>query len=148
MPEAGPQAVVDAAAPHWLCAAADLAERGTARVFDLLLWGRPARGFVLRFDGRVVGYVNRCLHVPVEMDWQPGEFLDHDRRWIVCSIHGASYDPTDGGCIGGPCGRGRLLRIELAERDGQVYWYSSRDLRPAPAAAPDAAPDSASESPP
>ena len=28
------------------------------------------------------------------MDWQPGEFLDADRRWIVCSIHGATYEPA------------------------------------------------------
>jgi hypothetical protein len=36
----------------------------------------PARAFALRFDGRVVAYLNRCAHVPTEMDWQPGEFLD------------------------------------------------------------------------
>ena len=76
---------------HVLCESSALAERGSARVFDVLLWGHPARAFALRFDGRVVAYLNRCAHVPVEMDWQPGEFLDHDRRWIVCSIHGAIH---------------------------------------------------------
>ena len=75
-----------------LCASADLVERGRAFVFDVLLWGRPARAFVLRFDGRLVGYINRCGHVPVEMDWQPGEFLDQDKRWIICAIHGARCD--------------------------------------------------------
>ena len=130
MPEAAlPPAAGELPAQH-LCASADLQERGQARVFDLLLYGAPARGFALRFDGRVVGYVNRCVHVPTEMDWQEGQFLDMDRRWILCSIHGAAYEPADGRCVGGPCGRGKLTAITLQERDGQVYWYPSRDIRP------------------
>jgi nitrite reductase/ring-hydroxylating ferredoxin subunit len=61
------------------------------------------RAFALRFDGTVRAYLNRCVHVPTELDWQPGEFLDLDKRWILCSIHGASYEPADGRCVGGPC---------------------------------------------
>jgi nitrite reductase/ring-hydroxylating ferredoxin subunit len=113
-----------------LCAADALEDRGLAHVFDLLEYGRPVRGFVLRFDGRVVGYLNRCQHVPTEMDWQEGHFLDSAREWILCSIHGAAYDPADGRCVGGPCGRGRLTALQVEERDGQVYWYPSRDLQP------------------
>lgn len=113
-----------------LCEAAALQERGQAHVFDVLLYGAPARAFALRFDGRVVSYLNRCVHVPTEMDWQPGEFLDMDRRWILCSIHGAAYEPSNGRCVGGPCGRGRLTPIRVEERDGKVYWYPSQDIRP------------------
>ena len=113
-----------------LCASGELAERGRAIVFDVVLWGGPARAFALRFDGRVVAYLNRCAHVPTEMDWQPGEFLDMDRRWILCSIHGAAYEPADGRCVGGPCGRATLMGLATDERDGQVYWYPSRDIRP------------------
>ncbi len=121
-----------AAAPVQLCRADALVERGNALVFDVLVWGQPARAFALRFDGAVVAYLNRCQHVPVEMDWQPGEFLDADRRWIVCSIHGATYDPADGRCVGGPCGRGRLMRVATTERDGMACWFPSRDIRPLP----------------
>lgn len=134
MPEAG-AANGERAAEH-LCASADLAERGTAWVWDVLEYGRPARAFALRFEGRVVAYLNRCAHVPAEMDWQPGQFLDMDRRWILCSIHGAAYEPADGRCIGGPCGRGRLQAIGVEERDGQVYWYPSRDIAAVPFDAP------------
>jgi nitrite reductase/ring-hydroxylating ferredoxin subunit len=116
--------------PQWLCAGADLPEAGKAVGFDVLQYGAPVRAFALRFGGRVVCYLNRCLHVPVELDWQPGEFLDADRRWILCSIHGAAYEPADGRCVGGPCGRGRLAALKVEERDGQVYWYPSRDIRP------------------
>jgi len=121
--------------PAWprqrLCAADALPDKGRALVFDVLHYREPARAFALRFEGRVVAYLNRCVHVPAEMDWQPGKFLDADARFILCSIHGAVYEPASGRCAGGPCGRGKLTAIDVEERDGQVYWYASRDTRPA-----------------
>jgi nitrite reductase/ring-hydroxylating ferredoxin subunit len=144
------EAATPPAAPEILCASAELSERGRAIVWDVLQGGQPARAFALRFDGRVVAYLNRCAHVPTEMDWQPGEFLDSDRRWILCSIHGAAYEPANGRCVGGPCGRGRLTALQLEERDGQVYWYPSRDTRPVPfdALAGEMDPPSAGTAPP
>ena len=152
MPEA-PQAAPPTApsAPLPLCASSDLAERGRALVFDVLLWGQPARAFVLRHDGVLRGYINRCVHVPVEMDWRPGDFLDMDKRFIVCSIHGATYEPAQGRCVGGPCGRGKLIALQVDESDGQACWYPSRDIRPVPpggASAPAAPPPPTPTSPP
>ena len=121
-------------APQRLCASADLVERGKAVVFDVLLWGQPARAFALRFNGQLVAYINRCAHVPVEMDWQPGEFLDHDKRWIVCSIHGATYEP---------CGRSKLMRLTVAEHGDWACWYPSVDIQPVlpvPPSAPESTP--------
>ena len=134
--------VLPAAVGLALCDARTLEEKGRAWVWDVLQYGRPARAFVLRFEGALRGYLNRCVHVPTEMDWQPGEFLDIDKRVILCSIHGAAYEPRDGRCVGGPCGRGRLTPVRVEERDGQVYWYPSRDIQPVPFDAP------APESPP
>jgi nitrite reductase/ring-hydroxylating ferredoxin subunit len=116
--------------PERICASSELAERGRGVVFDILERGRPARAFVLRVDGTVVGYLNRCAHVPAEMDWQEGEFLDAERRFIVCSIHGASYEPATGRCAGGPCGRGRLQALRVIEAGGEVGWYPDDVLRP------------------
>ena len=127
MPE-HPSGPADGGEP--LCASAELAERGRAYVFDVLEYGRSVRAFALRIDGQVVAYLNRCVHVPAEMDWQPGEFLDSAREYILCSTHGAAYEPRSGRCIGGPCGRGRLTALSVSERDGMVYWYPSRDIRP------------------
>jgi nitrite reductase/ring-hydroxylating ferredoxin subunit len=133
MPEPA-AAAEDDSTPTWpaapLCASSALEERGRAWVWELMEYGRMQRAFALRFEGRVVAYLNRCVHVPTEMDWQPGEFLDMEKRWILCSIHGASYEPRDGRCVGGPCGRGRLRSVPVTELDGQVYWYPSRDLQP------------------
>jgi nitrite reductase/ring-hydroxylating ferredoxin subunit len=113
-----------------LCLSAELAEHGRAFGWDVMEHGRPQRAFVLLIDGVPRAYLNRCLHVPVEMDWNPGEFLDSERRYILCSIHGAAYEPRDGRCVGGPCGRGRLTALDVREEAGQVYWYPCRDIRP------------------
>lgn len=135
LPESLPAAVLVELAEH-LCDARALEERGRAKVWSVMQFGQPVSAFALRFDGRVVAYLNRCAHVPAEMDWKPGEFLDADRRWLLCSIHGAAYEPADGRCVGGPCGRGRLQALAVEERGGQVYWYPSHDIRPAPIEAP------------
>jgi nitrite reductase/ring-hydroxylating ferredoxin subunit len=123
--------VAAAAAPQVLCESAALEEKGRAVLFDVLHFREPARAFALRFDGGVVAYLNRCVHVPTELDWQPGEFLDAGREFIICSIHGASYEPRSGRCTGGPCGRGRLTRIDAYEIEGAVWWQPSRDTQPA-----------------
>ena len=127
---AGALRALPAPAPQRLCADVDLRERGRAIVFDVLHFRAPARAFALRFDGRVVAYLNRCVHVPTELDWQPGEFLDADREFIICSIHGAAYAADTGRCIGGPCGRGRLVPLDVVERDHAVWWLPTRDTRP------------------
>ena len=113
-----------------LCRSDELIERGKGIVFDVMLWRQPARAFALRIDGRVVAYINRCAHVPTELDWTPGEFLDAARETIVCAVHGAQYSPASGHCLGGPCGRGRLMPVTVSESGGEVTWYPSRDIAP------------------
>ena len=121
----------DVASAVRLCASDELIEKGNARAFEVLHFRQPARGFALRFDGEVVAYLNRCLHVPMEMDWQPDEFLDSSKEYILCATHGAVYQPQTGRCVGGPCGRGKLKPIDVEERDGVVYWYACMDTKPA-----------------
>lgn len=116
--------------PQHLCASDVLKERGDAVTFDILEFGRKAQAFALRFNGVAVAYVNRCAHVPAEMDWQPGQFWDHERRFIICSVHGALYDPPNGHCVMGPCRGARLHAIEIKEEGGQVHWYPSERIQP------------------
>jgi nitrite reductase/ring-hydroxylating ferredoxin subunit len=115
---------------RFLCRSDELIERGKGVIFDVLLWRQPARAFALRIDGRVVAYINRCAHVPTELDWNPGEFLDAERTTIVCAVHGAQYAPASGHCLGGPCGRGRLMAVAVSESGGEVTWYPSQDIAP------------------
>jgi nitrite reductase/ring-hydroxylating ferredoxin subunit len=116
--------------PRFLCASEALVERGDAVTFDVREFGRPAQAFALRFDAVPVAYVNRCAHIPAEMDWVPGQFWDQDRRHIICSVHGALYEPPTGQCVAGPCRGARLHAISLKEEGGQVYWYPSERIQP------------------
>lgn len=117
--------------PVPLCAASELTEGGDAVLFDVLEFGSTVRAFAIRFEGRAAAYVNRCAHVPVELDWQPGRFFDDTKQWLICSVHGAVYEPLTGHCVAGPCTNRRLKAIRVEERDGQVYWYPTEHLQPA-----------------
>lgn len=117
-------------APQYLCDAADLEEGGDAVTFEVLEWGQMAPAFAVRFDNLAVAYLNRCAHVPSELDWQPGKFFDLDKRYIICAVHGALYDPPNGQCVSGPCPGARLTAIRLSEENGKVYWYPSDRFQP------------------
>lgn len=114
---------------HALCSSRDLINGGQAVPFDVVYAGQTCRAFAVRFEGRVHAYLNRCTHVAMEMDWQPNRFFDDTGRWLLCSTHGAVYQPDTGACAGGPC-RGGLIKIPLEERDGVVSWQSQYPLHP------------------
>jgi nitrite reductase/ring-hydroxylating ferredoxin subunit len=113
-----------------LCPSADLVEGGSAVSFDVIFAGQPCRAFAIRYEGRVHAYLNRCAHVAMEMDWLPDRFFDDTGRWLLCSTHGAVYEPDSGACAGGPC-RGGLVKITLTEGDGMVHWHTAQNLQPA-----------------
>lgn len=112
-----------------LCNAADLRNGAEAVPFDVLYYGRACRGFAIRFQDQAYAYLNRCAHVPMEMDYQPNQFFDSTGQWLLCATHGALYSPQTGACRGGPC-RGGLVPIALSEHDGVVHWHTSHHLKP------------------
>ena len=112
-----------------LCNAADLVEGGLAVPFDVVYAGQTCRAFAVRFQGQPHAYLNRCSHVAMELDWQPDRFFDDTGRWLMCATHGAVYEPATGECRGGPC-RGGLVKIELSEQGGVVFWHPAYNLRP------------------
>ena len=95
--------------------------------FEIEYFGEAAPAFVIRYGGAVFGYLNRCGHRPMELDWHEGEVFDLEGRSLICSTHGASYAPESGRCLGGPCGGTPLLRLAVAERGGNVYYLGTED---------------------
>lgn len=73
------------------------------------------RGFVFRRSGKVYGYLNRCPHLGIELNWMPGRFMDSDNCFIQCSTHGALFLPDSGECIAGPCQGEALTPLEVSE---------------------------------
>ncbi len=109
-----------------LCDSSALSEAGDGLRFA---WRGPRgeqQAFAVRFDGEPRAFLNRCAHVPVELDWQPGKFFDLSGLYLVCATHGATYDPVDGRCAGGPCAGRRLARVPVKEIDGGV-WVAMND---------------------
>lgn len=113
-----------------LCQSTDLVDSGLAVPFDVVYGGQTCFAFAVRYAGQVYAYLNRCSHVPMEMDYQPNRFFDITGHWLICATHGALYDPRTGRCSGGPC-RGGLIPIALTEADGVVYWHTAYNLKPA-----------------
>jgi nitrite reductase/ring-hydroxylating ferredoxin subunit len=112
-----------------LCSSSALVDGGHAYGFDVVYAGQVARAFAIRFGGRPHAYLNRCTHVPMEMDYQEGQFFDDSGNWLLCSTHGAAYAPDSGACVGGPC-RGGLVKIALSESGGMVRWHTEPQLKP------------------
>ncbi|MES1202292.1 MAG: Rieske 2Fe-2S domain-containing protein, partial [Pseudomonadota bacterium] len=83
----------------------DIAE-GDARVFDFrtgpALWSL----ILARRAGAVFAYENECPHAGHPLERPDGSVLVQERRYLVCSAHGASFTLDDGECAGGPCGGG------------------------------------------
>jgi nitrite reductase/ring-hydroxylating ferredoxin subunit len=110
-----------------ICASAELADSGKAVRFEVEYFGATVPAFVIRFDGAVFGYLNRCGHRPMELDWRAGEVFGAGGRNLICSTHGASYAPASGRCLGGPCAGTPLLRLLIEERGACVYYLGPED---------------------
>lgn len=110
-----------------ICASGALRDSGDGVRFEVEYFGQPAPAFVVRFAGRVYGYLNRCPHVASELDWQEGRFFDGEGRDLICSTHGAVFAADSGRCLGGPCGGTPLVRLMIEERAGRVYFMGVDD---------------------
>ena len=97
---------------EWRCAAASVPPGRTA-TFRLECGGRRVSGFVVNFDGGYHAYLNRCAHVGTPLDLWPNEFFTEDGHALICSTHGAIYEPATGLCTAGPCVGDRLSRLPL-----------------------------------
>ena len=111
----------DARVVATLCASAALVDGGPGVRFSAMRDGKPQSCFAIRFRGKVYGYVNECRHQRSELDWNPGEFFDHAKLYLICATHGALYAPDSGTCVSGPCRGARLLPLQMHERDGQIF---------------------------
>jgi nitrite reductase/ring-hydroxylating ferredoxin subunit len=110
-----------------ICASGALVDSGAGVRFEVEYDGRLTPAFAVRYGGTVHAYLNRCAHVAMELDWQEGVFFDFGGHDLLCSTHGARYDPSSGRCLGGPCNRKSLVKLKLEERQGSVYFTGFAD---------------------
>jgi nitrite reductase/ring-hydroxylating ferredoxin subunit len=98
----------------------DVAEGGTLK-FPYSQGGKPAEGFLARFQGKLVAYENRCRHLPVHLDFETGRFFTPEGGQFICQTHNAIYEPLTGLCVRGPCEGESLKRLEIEIIGGDVW---------------------------
>lgn len=121
---------MSAEAGLFVCDGSDLQDGGKGVRFPVRAFGQAATGFVVRYQGKAYGYLNRCAHVPVELDWKEGQFFESSGLYLMCATHGAVYAPESGRCTGGPCRGGRLHPIAVHETEGRIYWVPDGQFQP------------------
>ncbi|HXJ01166.1 MAG TPA: Rieske 2Fe-2S domain-containing protein [Micropepsaceae bacterium] len=106
--------------PIFLCRIDQLKDPGTWNV--VLGEGEAALDIVIvQTRGARHAYINSCPHQFIPLETFPNHFLTDDRKYLVCSGHGARFELATGACYSGPClGRG-LDRLAIEEKDGALY---------------------------
>jgi nitrite reductase/ring-hydroxylating ferredoxin subunit len=102
-----------------ICRLDDLDVTG-ARGFTLGSGDWPLRGFVVRVNTEVRGFVNHCPHAGHPLNLQPNRFLTPDSALILCSSHGALFEKLTGLCVAGPCAGQYLRAVPLKIESGFV----------------------------
>jgi nitrite reductase/ring-hydroxylating ferredoxin subunit len=102
-----------------ICRLDDLAE-GETKGFSVETPDGRQEIFLLRRNGRVIGYVNSCPHLGSPLDWVPNRFLSADGRHVLCATHGALFRIEDGYCVAGPCAGASLMQVELRLRGDEI----------------------------
>jgi nitrite reductase/ring-hydroxylating ferredoxin subunit len=102
-----------------LCAESDLSDPG-ARGVVLQIGEAFFHGFLVKKDGQVAGWVDRCPHAGHMLALELDRYLTRDGDLILCGWHGATFEPLSGLCVGGPCAGGRLTPWPIQVSGGMV----------------------------
>lgn len=107
-----------------LCLLTDLPDpgaKGPFRVGDVSV-------FIVRHGRRVRGFVDSCPHAFAPLEMEPDRFLDLTGEYVLCSLHGAHFDPDSGACVLGPCRGRRLTAYPLRIHNGIVFAAPMPDV--------------------
>jgi nitrite reductase/ring-hydroxylating ferredoxin subunit len=102
-----------------ICRLDDMGESG-ARGFTVGSGDWPLRGFVVRVNNEVRGFINHCPHAGHPLNLRPHRFLTPDSTLILCSSHGALFEKLTGYCVAGPCAGRSLQAIAVKVESGFV----------------------------
>ena len=96
-----------------LCRLAEIAEPGGKGVTVADADGSDVDVVVVRWRGLVRAYRNACPHVGTPLETLPDRFFTRDGRHLLCTTHGARFNPDSGRCIAGPCRGERLPPVAV-----------------------------------
>jgi nitrite reductase/ring-hydroxylating ferredoxin subunit len=82
---------------------------------------KPWPIIVVRWGKQVFGYVNKCPHDGVNLDWERNQFLDPNNGIrLMCGKHGALFELGTGVCVEGPCKGRSLIPVNLVVLDNDI----------------------------
>ena len=103
-----------------LAAEAEVQEGQTIK-FNFEQAGKWFAWVLLRHQGRLAAYENRCMHMPLTLDYGDNRFFTSDGRHVICQTHGAIYEPLTGLCTKGPCVGASLRPLSIECEQGSVW---------------------------
>jgi nitrite reductase/ring-hydroxylating ferredoxin subunit len=112
-----------------LCAVEDLPDPGS-RGFSLSLPHETLEVVLVKRQGEVFAYRNRCPHTGVNLEWQADQFFDLSGRYIQCATHGALFRLEDGFCLRGPCAGEHLQSFKLVADEAGLYLVVDPNVSP------------------
>jgi nitrite reductase/ring-hydroxylating ferredoxin subunit len=102
-----------------LCMLQDVPDGG-AMALDAVLEDGEENIILLRQGEQVCAYLNICPHAGRQLDYAPGQFL-LSKGMLICAVHGASFDQTNGLCTGGPCKGESLRSVALCVHGDEIF---------------------------
>ncbi len=96
----------------------------SSKSFSVKIGREKTEIFIVRKGDDVFAYINICPHTNAPLEWNPDEFLDENKEYIVCALHGAKFSIEGGDCLGGPCNGNGLDTLNVKIVDGQVVLFS------------------------
>ncbi len=107
-----------------ICSLNDIPSK-KARGFSLMVVDdngeqQPLPLIVVRWGRQVFGYVNKCPHDGVNLDWERQQFLDPNGLRLMCGKHGSLFEIGTGNCVDGPCKGQGLTPVALTVLDGDI----------------------------
>lgn len=96
------------------------------RSFDIKINRQKTPIFIIKKADTIFAYQNICPHAQAPLEWNPNEFLDENKKHIICSLHGAIFSIETGECLGGPCQGQGLTSIDVDVIDENVVVFPDR----------------------
>jgi len=66
-------------------------------------------------------FINKCPHTGVNLNWQENQCFDMEQKFLMCSLHGALFQPEDGLCVYGPCSGQSLKAVDFIQTEEGIF---------------------------
>ena len=91
-------------------------------------FGRPPKGLAVHWHGAWHAYRNLCPHWSTPLNTDGAEIVDAASGALICTTHGAQFDPETGRCVLGPCLGDSLRRLRTRRLDDDRLAIERRGL--------------------